>query len=414
MKKYYFTAIILSFIGLILSGFLVADHYLPEMTVSFLKCGDGLYNSCSEVSFSPYSKIFGIPFSVLGFFFYLWILLSCFIFRESSMNFWKQFSYILLPVAIAGVAADIYFGGLLIYIGLFCKYCVATYVVNIFLLVNAVLFYKAVRSDNPENYISRIKRFFSDAEISEYIKFSTGAYIFFSALMFLFMISFTLYMNEVADQRDNSAAMTDVYLREYLNIEKKEYSFTAQGFTVGEEDAPLEIIVVTDPLCSACYSFYGSEKHLLQKYYGKIKFRYYFYPLDSNCNEDVTNTVYTNSCKAAKSIIAASTYIPFEEALENFYINYDELHEMYRKGYYDKLVFDSMAVAGKTNMKSYNEKVNSEETQILLKGMISTSMDNEIEATPTFFINGRKVEGAPYTNVFERIIEYELKQINKK
>ena len=73
-KTILYIVLIISFIGILLSGYLTYTHYYPESGSDV--CIVGEEDSCSLVTTSSYAKIFGIPVAILGI---LWFLMLGFL-----------------------------------------------------------------------------------------------------------------------------------------------------------------------------------------------------------------------------------------------------------------------------------------------------------------------------------------------
>ncbi len=413
MRKIYAALLVLVSAGMVISGLLIIDHYFPEVSSSLLKCGPGS-SPCSELSSSPYSEIFGVPVASFGFFFYIWMFFSMFLFWESGKEFRSSFVYLLLPVSIAGLLTDLYLGGLLIYLKIFCKYCVMTYIINIFLFIVAFLWYRKIKNTTGK-WFDRTIDFFKSADKIDSMKFLTGAFLFFTTMLFLFIVSFSLYMKEassfsVTENQSEQESMDD-FFKDYKSQKSEKLSFPETKFTFGKAGNKLEIIVVTDPFCSACYSFHAAAGKILQKYKEDIYMKYYFYPLDAACNPDVKNTIYKNSCEAVKTITAYSVHAPFSEVYDTYYKNKDDLENAFQRDEIDyNYIHELFGMKEIVSFEKFQKSVK-DVTEEDLKNMVNAAIDNKVEATPTFFVNGKRVEGNLPYKLIERIIEYELREI---
>ncbi|MBN1499276.1 MAG: thioredoxin domain-containing protein [Spirochaetes bacterium] len=413
MRKIYILLPVLSLSGMIISGLLVIDHYLPWVSSSILKCGPGA-SPCSELSSLSYSEIFGIPVASLGFFFYIWIFFSTMLFWESGKGFREVFAYVLLPVAAAGVISDFYFAGLLIYLGIFCKYCVMTYVINIIIFAVSVSWYLGSRKVSG-TWLSRFRQFMNDAEKNGFLKFSSGAFLFFTTMLFLFVITFSLYLKEASsfefsgDQSEQERM--DGFFNDYISKKPEKISFPGSDYTSGNPQNKLEIIVVTDPFCSACSSFHHSSAPVLEKFKNDIYVKYFFYPLDSKCNSDVKNTVYKNTCEAVRTIAVFSGLAGFGPVYEAFYSNINDMENAFKRDEIDyHYIWEVSGLKDKVSFEQFSSGIKNFD-DMKLKKLIQASIDNGVEATPTLFINGRRLEGTPPPELFERIIKYELSLI---
>lgn len=163
---------------------------------------------------------------------------------------------------------------------------------------------------------------------------------------------------------------------------------------IGDTDAPIEIIEFSDYQCSYCQRFHVSTYPDLLKNYietGKVKFIYRDYPL----------TFHANSMNAAAA----------GECADNEG-KYWEMH--------DKLLDGLAAWSGSTeaisifseyaneiglDVSDFEECYGGVDVQEEIKGDMRDAINAGVRATPTFFINGQKLEGAQPYSVFESILE---------
>jgi uncharacterized membrane protein len=143
VKKRLISVLILSAVGIGISGYLT----LVDMFGTNLYCVEGF--SCSEVLASVYSRILGVPISLLGLLMYfalLTIVLTCLFFRISN--------YILLVGGLALSLAGTLFSAYLTFIveamilGKFCFWCLTSAVT---ITAIAVLFISMVRHLSKKN-----------------------------------------------------------------------------------------------------------------------------------------------------------------------------------------------------------------------------------------------------------------------
>lgn len=117
---------IVALLGLLDASYLYLTSYYGESPVCNFTKG------CDVVAASPYSKVFGIPLSLIGAFFYivtigfaLWALTL----KDASARWW------LLGVAVIGTASSIYFLILqAFFIKAWCEYCLFSAFVTFVLL----------------------------------------------------------------------------------------------------------------------------------------------------------------------------------------------------------------------------------------------------------------------------------------
>lgn len=98
----FFLFIVAGFTGLLDSVYLTIEHYRGDT----ITCG--IFGGCQKVVTSPYATIAGFPVSLLGVFYYLFILLLVVVLREvweappeGRRGFLKRLTLLLIPVFTA-------------------------------------------------------------------------------------------------------------------------------------------------------------------------------------------------------------------------------------------------------------------------------------------------------------------------
>ncbi|MBN2434277.1 MAG: thioredoxin domain-containing protein [Spirochaetes bacterium] len=409
MNKTYILLSIFSFVGLILAVILLADHYIPQKTAEFLACGDGLQGSCSELSSSPYSMFFGIPIASYGFFFYLWIFLSLHLFRESGERYWKTFMYLMIPISVAGIFFDIVLGALLVYLQVFCQYCVMTYVVNIAILAVVILAYRKMRASGDMSFKEALFGFAKVSGKNDDRKFSTGTFIYFTAILFIFVVAFSLYLEERSSEGSELNKKLTGYVEKYKEKEILEIDYPETGFVVGDKDAVLTVHVFTDPFCPACRNFNMIEKVLVKKYKGKINFKQYYYPLNSDCNPAKSGIVINGSCAVTRLFYAADNLNIYPKVFEKFYEKFDEVSELSSSGAHIDKVIEIVAESDEQKT-ALIEMFNSDKPSERITKHLDLAKKLNISATPTLIINGRLMKGYPKDKFMDAVLRYELSE----
>ena len=106
-KKYLKIIFFLSLIGIILSSYLLNLHYIDAKK----PCDINDTLSCSKVSQSIYSELFGIPVSLLGIFGYLWLgLLSMAIYNgwDVKFNLQRYSKKVLAAITVSALLFSLY------------------------------------------------------------------------------------------------------------------------------------------------------------------------------------------------------------------------------------------------------------------------------------------------------------------
>ncbi len=163
---------------------------------------------------------------------------------------------------------------------------------------------------------------------------------------------------------------------------------------MGEESAKVTIIEFSDFQCPFCGKFHQETFPQIKKDFvdqGKVKFVYRDYPLP----------YHSMAQKAAEAAECAKEQGKFWEMADKIFANtetlsVEELKKIAKELDLDTSAFDSCLDSGK-----YKEEVAKD---------VSDATSYGVQATPTFFINGKKIEGAlPYTS-FKQAIEQALNE----
>jgi uncharacterized membrane protein len=262
MKKYLYPLLTLSIIGAALTAVLLVQHYNPEADMGIFSCGSGLANPCVTLEASPYSTVLGIiPIPLLGLFFYLFLIFVILI-ADYAMGWYIPAAIVItIPLIITALAVDLVLGLImLLKIGTFCKLCFATYMINMVLLIVSALFYSDFTGKNGGNYMTMLKDMFSKNGDSPDRRAATASFT-----LFVFLLAFSLFStNHIMGSDKPKHVVSDSQMKSFLDrfyaTDVEKIDLPESRLIIGPPHAELSIVVFTDFLCSACYSFFRTEK----------------------------------------------------------------------------------------------------------------------------------------------------------
>lgn len=409
MKKYVYLILALASAGSALSAILLFIHYQPQSTLSMAACSPSLPGSCDNIADLPLSSIFGIPVAASGLVFYLAICFIILVADYADGIYYRFAAAVLLCAGVFAIVFDFVLASVLIVEKAFCPLCVMTYLISAAIAVTAFLW---VRRFSKEDNIS-IPVFYKKIFLAFTEDNNDRRAVKSLLLLFIVMLTFSVISTErTMDIKYSSTESQDTDLSGFLERFYKspaEYNeLPPSSLVLGNKNAPVVIDVFIDFLCSACYKFYDIEKNLLQKYGDKIAFVYYHYPLDSQCNRTVKNTLFKNSCTASKALSAAADMGFFSSYIDEHFKMYDA----YRGGNYSKdaALKNLSRVKSGPSAEEFIQKMNSPETMNEIENHIETAKILGIQSTPTFFLASRRIEGVPPVKYIEAVIEEELRR----
>lgn len=408
MKKFTYPLIALGIAGALISGLLLMQHYYPDAKIGFVTCGTGIFNPCLSLAQSGYSVLFKIPIAAYGL---LWYLFAIFVLLIADYAGGRYNAYslaLILPLAAAGIAADVVFGGILIKIRIFCRLCVATYVINIVMFAIAFLWFRSAKQRDNFSLPGALRELVAGDSTPDRKAFHSAFILFLFLLVFsVFATSHILKIKtETAKVPDNRAA---AFLQNFYNSPVNTIKFPDTGITLGNPDAQMTIVAFTDFLCSACYQLYRQERLIFSKYRDRVKIVYYNYPLDQQCNPDLKKTVYKNSCIAARAFLAASDRGFVEDYTLKHFADYDNTHSRYTLDLALKALNQiDPEKRGGMNAGQFQALMYSDITSKRLEEHIKLAKQLKVDATPTLYIGGRRLVGVPPVEILDQILQNEL------
>ncbi len=371
--------------GLILTLLLTQNYYSelnPSENIACFRTDNG---ACSDIGQKPFSALWTIPVSVFGFFYYLLNLL--FFIKSLISSNKRTYNTILMLLSACSVITSVFFGSVMIHYKFFCELCFTTYILNLLLFIYYIYLCKFSSDKIPDMLKNLYKNMVDSKETFADVSFL----IFLSSAISITLNYAIKYKQEYTYIYINRNIIEEVetyYQQDILPLNLPE-----SLIKIGNPDAPIHIILFTDYFCSSCYTYHLIEKKILSSFKDKIYYEVYI----------IASLEDERSFLAAKAGYAAAQLGYGESFTNHHYTNYKQFLNNYDLN--TALAF----------YKTDEEKKNAE--KIILSDIASQQVtmyteaasSNNIEGTPTLFINRRKILGVPSEKLIKNIILNELK-----
>ena len=327
--------------------------------------------NCDQALLSPYAKIFNVSLSSFGFAFTLIVfLLILFLLKFNLSDYWKNFLFYLSSViALSSIGMAV----LSLLYSLYCPVCWSLYLFSFILLAGLFFAFKPILK-SPQVFILQALK-----EKSAYLT----ALIIFLIALFLHMSFVNTY--ELKDKKELiSAFLTDWHYEPAINIPPHHL------IQKGKKDSSMVIVEFADFLCPACQRVQEPLKKFLQNF-PDVKFYFFAYPLDNTCNDSLSFGRSGLSCELSKAIVCAK-----DKAWE-FHDFFFEKQQLFIGAQGDtkkvQKLLDEIIQQTQIDKSQFRLCMQGESSLEKVKLSAQAGAQAEISGTPSFFINGKKLQG---------------------
>ncbi len=173
---------------------------------------------------------------------------------------------------------------------------------------------------------------------------------------------------------------------------------TKEDPTTGNPNAKVTLVEYADFQCPACAAYHPLVKQLLADYKNKIYFVYRYFPLTQ---------VHQNAMISAQAAFAAGLANKFWEMHDMLF----ETQNSWANSQKARETFIDYAKKLNLDIDKFTKDIDSTEAKNFITDTSNKGTAIGINSTPTFFINGSKIQNPQTYNDFKSLIENE---INKK
>jgi uncharacterized membrane protein/protein-disulfide isomerase len=393
-------ALVCAGVGLAASAYAAYVHYHLLYDPNYRSlCDVSATVSCTTVYQSRFSTFRGIPVALLG---GIWFAVAGLLtlggltardtVRESVPGY-------LFVLSTAALAVILYLGYASFFlIKAVCVVCLTTYaaVIGLFLISGAATSVPMTTLPRRAARDARVL-FGSPLAIALVVLFFAGAA---STLAF-----FPREAVVTAADGTQTQAAPQATAEQKSEFERWYAAQPRVPLVIPSDGAKVLVVKFNDFQCPACGQSYLQYKPIFAKYAaekpGEVKMVLKDYPLNRDCNDNVTQTLHPAACDAAVAVRLAppAKLVAMEEWL---YTHQPEMTSpSVRQAAKD--------VAGVTDLEAKFAP-----TLAAVKSDIALGKQLQVRSTPTFFINGVKIEGALPPQYFDQAIAFELKRASTK
>ncbi len=397
-------ALACALVGLGASAAAAYTHYhmlYDPMYRSF--CDVSATISCTQVYQSRFSTFQGIPVAIFG---GVWFVAAALMTvggltaRQSVRESIPGYLFVMSTIALAVI---LYLGyASFVLLKTVCLLCLTTYaaVIGLFLVSGAATSFPMTTLPRRA---SRDARVFISSPLA-----LTLAVLFFAGAAST-LAFFPREGAAAAASSDGGATAAATTAPEPTQDQKSEFErwFAAQPrvpLIVPADGAKVLVVKFNDYQCPACGQSYTQYKPIFAKYEaqnpGAVKLVMKDYPLNRDCNDAMSQTIHPAACEAAVAVRLAPA--SKREAMEEWLYSHQPA-----------MTPPSVRQAARDigQVADFESKYAS--TVSLVKSDVALGRQLGIKSTPTFFINGVKVEGGLPPQYFDQAIAIELQRATK-
>ena len=395
-------ALVCALVGLVASGEAAYVHYRLLNDPTYLSfCDINATVSCTQVYMSRFSTVRGIPVAIVG---ALWFVVAALLSasgmaaRPSVRESVPGYLFVLSTLALAVVLYLGYASFMVLHA--VCILCLITSaaVIGLFLVSGAATTFPMTTL--PRRAANDVRVFAgSPLAIIIALLFFAGA----GTTLAFFPREGVAAPGEPAAGAAATPAPTQDQRSEF---ERWYVSQPRVPLIVPSEGAKVLVVKFNDFQCPACGQSYLQYKPIFAKYEaehpGLVKLVLKDYPLNRDCNDAMGQTIHPAACDAAVAVRLAKTHNRADDMEDWLYTHQPAMTPpSVRQAAHDV-----------GQVTDFDAKYPS--TISLVKGDVALGRQLAVKSTPTFFINGVKIEGALPPQYFDQAIAYELQHATAK
>jgi uncharacterized membrane protein/protein-disulfide isomerase len=352
--------------------------------------------SCTQAYLSQYGSLWGVPVALGGVFYFTFVVLMVGVGGRRGVQARDNIPAYVFAVSTLALAFVLYLAWASFFkLHAVCMLCAATYlaVIGIFIISGGAT--KFPMTSLPRRASTDVAALLkSPFALVLALVFSVGAVSLINAFPREGHLSATSTPAQVARQFPPLTDQQRFDFLRWLDVQPKE------DVPVDAGGAKVVIVKFNDYQCPGCKDVYFLYKDMLARYAasGKVKSITKHYPLEPECNAAVPGGNHFLACEAAAAIVMTQTTGTADKLEEWLFSNQTTLTAASVK----------QAAADIGGITDFDARYAQALTSVRADAALGSQL--KVKSTPTFFLNGRRIEGGLPPPALEAAIEHELKR----
>jgi protein-disulfide isomerase/uncharacterized membrane protein len=343
------------------------DANFPESldAASSALCSISSFLNCDSATYSPMAHFFGVPTGVFGLVFGICILIGVFSNSEKMEQQNKLLSI------INGAGCLVFLAYSVVVLKTLCPFCTVYYVLS--WIVLGIYWTQS--------------------------KLPLGIQIFHGGWQILVLALFGgIFSYNYHNSKNHQDKISEKIIAEFNRLADLGSPKIASPYFINKtEQAPkVTISIFSDFQCPYCKKISDQMHEIARRFKQDLQIDYYFFPLDPSCNPEVKSNIHGLACAAAQIASCDSN---------KFLTVHDEI-------FADQANLSDQVLSSIKEKNGITTCPPQEEFLTLMQGHVEVAKSYNVKSTPTFILNGRKIEGLVPSNHLSALISHLIKNAN--
>ncbi|MBE8162600.1 MAG: thioredoxin domain-containing protein [Bdellovibrionaceae bacterium] len=386
IKNTLFIAVLFSIaLQLYLSLHYYQLHSAQESSGSI--CNINKVFNCDAVSASSFSNIAGIPISNIGLALHLVILALLILNKISPLNSQKRLQSALNLATFSLLGSIIMAGISVLFLNVYCLFCIGLYLLSI-------IIWFTLRKLLPRSTWNIKSLFNKNLLLKPVIAIAVLSFFSHVLLSAPKNKDFKRQMRFIVDEWESNPAI-------HLNV--------APMLHLGASKANAKIIITefADYQCPHCKHADPKIKAFVLANSNNTRLEFYPFPLDSQCNPALKFSRGGLTCTLTKAVFCANKQDKGWAVHHFVFDNQSQIKDNYNASQFSLDI--KKAVPG-LKINQWKSCLDSQKTQDSILAFAQAGQTAQVQGTPSFLVNTRKLENAQFLPVLDAVKSKILKK----